>query len=172
MFACLNKQVKVKSPLGHEFKHGGERGKHQHQTVRGVYSTAPAMAGFYLDFYVQSPWFAVSFRCDSPWSSENRGAFCAAPWSLFTTLRFGHGCVPTVSHIMCIRAWLMEMEGVVMSCKYGQFWSQHWWTAALFLQAGYLLAPLNPRLIQKPVDRIFPPQWPHWFSYPLFFPSK
>lgn len=43
MFACLNKQVKAKSPLGHEFEHGGERGKHQHQTVRGVYSTAPAM---------------------------------------------------------------------------------------------------------------------------------
>lgn len=38
-------QVKAKSPFGHEFEHGGERGKHQHQTVRGVHSTAPAMGG-------------------------------------------------------------------------------------------------------------------------------
>lgn len=40
-----------------------------------------------------------------------------------------------------------------MSCKYGEFW----WTAALFLQAGCLLGPLNPRWIQKRVGRAPPP---------------
>lgn len=99
---------------------------------RGVFDCARD-GGAYLEFYVQSLWFPASFRCDSRWSAENRGAFCAAPWSLFTALRVGHGRVATLSHVWCIRAWLVEMEGVFMSCKYGAFWSQPWWTAALFL---------------------------------------
>lgn len=150
-------QLKVKSPFGHEFEHGGERGKHQHQTVRGVHSTAPAMEGGL--FRVLCPVALICCKFSTRFPMKRRTeALSVQPHDrcLRLCLVVPGAFLPFRTFCVLERGW-WKWKRVLMSCKYGEFWWQPWWTAALFLQAGDLLGPLNPRWIPKRVDRVLSP---------------